>query len=52
MEKICVSKGIQYRDFCFIEDIVIAIIKTLNSKANGKIINIGSGKPTKIKYSL
>ena len=45
-----VSKGIQYRDFCFVEDIVIAIIKTLKTaKANGKIINIGSGKPTKIK---
>ena len=49
-KKFGVSKGIQYRDFCFIEDVVSAIIKTLKiGKAKGKIINIGSGKPLQIK---
>ena len=37
-------------DFCFIDDAVRAIFKTLISKkTNGKIINIGYGKPIKIK---
>ena len=44
------TKGDQYCDFCYIDDAVKAIFKTFNSeKTNGEIINIGSGKPKKIK---
>ena len=44
------SPGTQLRDFVYVDDIVNAIIKTLkNKKANGHIINLGSGKPVKIK---
>jgi len=44
------SDGIQSRDFVHINDVVNAIIKSLKSKrARGEIINIGSGKPRKIK---
>ncbi len=45
-----VTKGQQMCDFCFIDDVVKAIFKTLTSKkSNGEIINIGLGKPIKIK---
>ena len=38
------------RDFLHIEDVVRAIIKSLkNKKTSGEIINIGMGKPTKVK---
>lgn len=44
------SNGSQLRDFLFIDDLVDAIIKSLkNDKVNGEIINIGSGKPIKIR---
>ena len=44
------SDGIQSRDFVHINDVVNAIIKSLKSKkARGEIINIGSGRPRKIK---
>ena len=44
------SEGNQIRDFVHVDDVVNAIIKTLtNKKARGEIINIGSGKPKKIK---
>ena len=44
------SKGDQLRDFVYVEDAVEAIIKSLTNKnARGQIINIGSGKPKKIK---
>jgi len=44
------SKGNQLRDFLHIDDVVDAIIKSLTNKnARGQIINIGSGKPRKIK---
>ena len=44
------SKGNQIRDFCYIDDVLKAIFLTLVSKeTNGEIINIGSGKPTKLK---
>ena len=44
------SKGTQFRDFIFISDVVNAIFKVLNSKkSRGKILNIGTGKPLKIK---
>ena len=49
-KKFACSEGKQLRDFTHIDDIVNAIIKTLfNKKTNGQIINIGSGKPIKIK---
>lgn len=44
------SNGNQLRDFVHVYDVVEAIMKTLkNEEARGKIINIGSGKPRKIK---
>ena len=44
------SDGNQYRDFTYIDDVIEAIIKILkNKKTNGQIINIGSGKPYKIR---
>jgi UDP-glucose 4-epimerase len=44
------SAGKQYKDFIHVEDVVDAIIKSLmNKNARGQIINIGSGKPKKIK---
>jgi UDP-glucose 4-epimerase len=44
------SNGNQLRDFVHVEDIVVAIIKSIdNKRAKGEIINIGSGKPKKIK---
>jgi nucleoside-diphosphate-sugar epimerase len=44
------SEGKQLRDFLHIDDAIRAIIKSLrNKKASGEIINIGWGKPTKIK---
>ena len=47
------SNGNQLRDFAHIEDIVSAIFKVLDiKKSRGKIINIGSGIPVKIKYVI
>ena len=47
------TKGDQYCDFCFIDDAIQAIFKTLVSKkTNGEIINIGFGKPIKIKKAI
>ena len=44
------SSGNQLRDFVHIDDVVDAIIKSLtNKKAIGQILNIGSGKPQKVK---
>ena len=44
------SKGVQLRDFIHVDDVVDAILKSLiNKNARGQIINIGSGKPRKIK---
>jgi len=44
------SEGVQLRDFVHVDDVVDSIIKSLkSSKARGQIINIGSGKPKKIK---
>ena len=49
-EKFNCSPGNQLRDFTYIDDVVNAIYKTLNSKkTNGELINIGFGKPKKIK---
>ena len=44
------SRGNQFRDFVHINDVVNAILKSLTNKnARGQIINIGSGKPKKLK---
>ena len=44
------SKGNQLRDFLHVDDVVDAILKSLTNKnVRGQIINIGSGKPRKIK---
>lgn len=44
------SDGFQSRDFVHINDVVSAIVKSLqNNKARGEIINVGTGKPRKIK---
>lgn len=44
------TEGSQLRDFIYIEDVVEAIIKSLdNSNIYGDDFNIGSGKPFKIK---
>ena len=44
------SSGIQKRDFTYIDEIIDAIFKILNStKCRGKIINLGSGKPISVK---
>ena len=44
------TSGKQICDFCYIDDAVSAIFKSLQSqKSNGDIINIGSGKPIQIK---
>ena len=44
------SNGSQFRDFTYIDDVVDAILKLLKSKkTNGQIINIGSGKPVRVR---
>ena len=44
------SNGTQLRDFIYVDDVVDAIIKSLrNKKSKGEILNIGTGKPKKIK---
>ena len=45
-----ISSGNKTRDFLYIQDAIDAIFSALvNDKVNGKIINIGSGNPVKIK---
>jgi len=49
-KKFSCSEGTQLRDFVHVDDVVDAILKSLTNKnARGQIINIGSGKPRKIK---
>lgn len=44
------SLGNQFRDFIHVKDVVNAILKSLTQKkARGQIINIGTGKPKKLK---
>jgi nucleoside-diphosphate-sugar epimerase len=44
------SNGEQYRDFLYVDDFVRAVFFSIsNKKSIGKIINLGSGKPLKIK---
>ena len=47
------SPGHQLRDFTYIDDVILAIYKSLISKkSNGELINIGNGKPIKIKLLI
>ena len=49
-KKFQTSSGNQYRDFIHVNDLIKAIFKAIkNKKTKGQIINIGSGKPLKIK---
>ena len=44
------SKGNQFRDFVNVKDVADIIIKSLTNKnARGQIMNIGSGKPRKLR---
>ena len=44
------SSGEQFRDFLDVSDVTVAIVKILKKKGiTGKIYNLGSGKPIKIK---
>ena len=44
------SDGNQFRDFIHVKDVVVAILQAIkNSKAKGEILNIGTGKPKKVK---
>ncbi len=43
------SNGEQLRDFLFVDDLIDAILRCLDNKVEGKIINIGSGKIIKVK---
>jgi dTDP-glucose 4,6-dehydratase len=43
------SSGAQLRDFLYVDDLIDAILRCLDKKVEGKIINIGSGKIIKVK---
>lgn len=43
------SDGNQFRDFLYVDDFVNAIYKVLKKKVNGKVINIGYGKPMRVR---
>lgn len=47
------SNGKQLRDFTYVEDVVDAFIKIIKcQKTNGEIINIGVGKPIRVKLLI
>ncbi len=49
-DEIKTSPGEQLRDYCFIDDVVDAVFLSMtNDNANGRIFNIGSGRPISIK---
>ena len=44
------SKGMQLRDFCFISDVVEAVLLSMVSgRARGSVINVASGRPVTIR---
>jgi nucleoside-diphosphate-sugar epimerase len=43
------SSGVQLRDFLFVDDLIDAILRCLDRKVEGKIINIASGKIIQVK---
>ena len=48
-----VSKGNQLRDFCYVDDVINAIILSLIKKnALGEVFNVGSGKPVLVKFII
>ena len=48
-----ISKGNQLRDFCYVEDVINAIILALTKKkALGEVFNVGSGKPVSVKFII
>lgn len=52
-EEFKTSEGKQFRDFCYVEDVVDAMIKAvLTPEAKGQIINIASGIPVSIKEMI
>ena len=47
------SAGEQLRDFCYVDDVSNGILMALkNDKVNGKVINLASGKPIKIRKAI
>ena len=49
-EKFPCTKGLQKRDFLYIDDLINLIFKILKSKkSHGQIINAGSGKPIQVR---
>ena len=47
------SKGNQQRDFCYVDDVIDAILLASNrSEAIGEVINIGSGSPITIREMI
>ena len=47
------STGNQFRDFVHVDDVVKSIFKCFNNKqAKGNIINIGAGKPKKVRQII
>ncbi|MGI9316639.1 MAG: NAD-dependent epimerase/dehydratase family protein [bacterium] len=52
-EEFPVSEGEQVRDFCYIEDIVNALLRLVQEqKAHGELFNVASGKGIKIKEMI
>ena len=52
-EEFKTSKGEQIRDFCYVEDVVDAMVRAvLTPQAKGQIINIASGMPISIKKMI
>ena len=48
-----VSKGNQLRDFCYVDDVINAIILSLiKRRALGEVFNVGSGKPVSVKFII
>ena len=49
-KKFNVTEGKQLRDYCYVDDFVLGVLKCLgNKKAFGEVINLASGNPISIK---
>ncbi len=46
------TKGLQRRDFLYIDDLTKLLILILKKKASKKIFNVGSGKPIQIRKAI
>jgi len=52
-DKFAASEGNQLRDFCYVDDVVRAILLTLRAKnVEGHVINIASGTPISIRSTI